>query len=107
MNAVAAKRVAGEALPVTADGYEQLRSELETLRTDGRRQTTERLREAREGGHLADNPALYDVFVEQAQLERRIAALEARVAAARVVAPATDGSAPPLNRPGAGQEEAA
>jgi transcription elongation factor GreA len=80
-------------LLVTADGYERLRSELETLTTDGRRQMSERLREAREDGDLADNPPLYDVLVEQAQLERRIAALEARLAAAQIVAPAADGSA--------------
>ncbi|MGH3062101.1 MAG: GreA/GreB family elongation factor, partial [Gaiellaceae bacterium] len=44
----------------------------------------------REDGNLADNPALYDLFVEQAQLERRIASLETQVAAARIVAPAAD-----------------
>jgi len=93
VDAVAAQRVGSEALLVTADGYEQLRSELETLCGDGRRQMSERLREARDDGHLADNPALYDVFVEQAQLERRIATLEAQVAAAQIVAPAANGNA--------------
>ncbi|MGH3114870.1 MAG: GreA/GreB family elongation factor [Gaiellaceae bacterium] len=93
MSARSVERAETEALLVTAKGYEQLRSELETLRTDGRRRMSERLREAREDDHLADNPALYDVFVEQAQLERRIASLEARVASARIVAPAADGIA--------------
>lgn len=93
MNAAAANGVGGEALLVTADGYERLRSELETLRSEGRRQMSERVREAREDGHLADNPPLYDLFVEQAQLERRIATLEARVAAAQIVAPAANGLA--------------
>ena len=36
---------------------------------------------------------LYDVLEEQAQLERRIATLEAQVAVARVVEPAADGTA--------------
>ena len=93
MNTVALERAESETLLVTAEGYEQLRSELEALRLDGRRRMSERLREAREDGHLADNPALYDLFVEQAQLERRIASLEAQLAAAQIVARAADGVA--------------
>ncbi|MGH3023108.1 MAG: GreA/GreB family elongation factor [Gaiellaceae bacterium] len=92
MNAVA-EGTANETMHVTADGYERLRSELERLRGDGRRRVSERLREAREDGHLADNPALYDLLVEQARLERRIATLEAQVAAAQVVAPPDNGIA--------------
>ena len=92
MNAVAATTSVGsEALLVTAGGYEQLRSKLENLSVDGRRQMRERLREAREDGHLADNPPLYDLLVEQAQLERRIATLRAQLAAAQVVVPTADG----------------
>jgi transcription elongation factor GreA len=93
MKATVANGVGREALLVTADGYERLRSELETLRSEGRRQMRERLREAREDGNLADNPPLYDLLVEQARLERRIAALEARLAVAQIVEPAADGSA--------------
>lgn len=87
------ERTANEAMLVTADGYERLRSELETLSRDGRLTVSERLREAREDGSLADNPPLYDLLVEQAQLERRIATLEAQVAAAQIVAPSADGVA--------------
>ncbi|MGH3038266.1 MAG: GreA/GreB family elongation factor [Gaiellaceae bacterium] len=90
MNAVATERAGSDEVLVTAEGYEQLRSELEALRTDGRRQVSERLREAREDGNPADNPVLYDLFVEQAQLERRIASLETQVATARIVVPAVD-----------------
>ena len=93
VSAMAVDREQMGVAPVTANGYEQLRSELEALRVEGRRRMGERLREAREDGRLDDNPALYDVFVEQAILERRIAALEARLAEAQVVAPAADGSA--------------
>lgn len=78
---------------VTAEGYEQLRSELETLRGEGRRAVTERLREARADGDVDSNPALFDAFEEQTLLERRIAVLQSRVAAARVVRPAADGKA--------------
>jgi transcription elongation factor GreA len=78
---------------VTAEGYERLCSELELLRIEGRRAISERLREARADGGLDDNPALSDVLEEQAQLERRIATLEARLASARVAVPNGDGSA--------------
>jgi transcription elongation factor GreA len=80
-------------LLVTAEGYERLRRELETLRGEGRRAMSERLWEARADGHLEDNPALFDLLEEQAQLERRIATLEARLAAARIAKPNGDGSA--------------
>ena len=80
-------------LLVTAEGYEWLCSELELLRTEGRRATSDRLREARADGGLDDNPALSDVLEEQAHLERRIATLEARLAAARIAEPNGDGSA--------------
>lgn len=79
-------------MSVTAEGYERLCSELESLRTAGRQAMSERLREARADGHLEDNPALFDVLEEQAQLERRIATLEARLAAARIAEPNGDGS---------------
>jgi transcription elongation factor GreA len=78
---------------VTAEGYERLRRELETLRREGRRTMSERLREVRADGHLEDNPALFDVLEEQAQLERRITTLETRLAAARIAEPNGDGSA--------------
>ena len=84
---------AADDLLITAEGYERLCSELESLRSEGRRVMSERLREARADGHLEDNPALFDVLDEQAQLERRIAMLETRLAAARIAKPNGDGSA--------------
>ena len=84
---------AADDLLITADGYERLCSELDSLRSEGRRVMSERLREARADGHLEDNPALFDVLEEQAQLERRIATLETRLAAARIAEPNRDGSA--------------
>jgi len=80
-------------LLVTAGGYAQLCAELEALGSEGRRELSERLWQARADGDLADNPALYELIEEQTQLERRIAVLEAQVAAARVVEPASDGTA--------------
>ena len=89
MNAV---RTADDLL-ITAEGYERLRSELERLRTEGRRDMSERLHEARADGHLDDNPGLFDTLAQQAQLDRRIALLEVRLAAARIAEPNGDGSA--------------
>lgn len=79
-------------LLITAAGYERLRSELEMLRTVRRAELTEQLRETREDGD-ADNPLLFDLLEEHAQLERRISLLDAQVSAAQVVQHAADGSA--------------
>jgi transcription elongation factor GreA len=72
---------------ISAQGYEQRSRELDVLRNEARRELSERLREARQDGDLADNPALNDLLEEQAQLELRIATLEAQLAAAEIVAP--------------------
>jgi transcription elongation factor GreA len=82
-----------DGLLITAGGYEDLRAELETLRGHIGPELSERLRDARQDGHLADNPPLFDLLEEQAQLDRRIAVLEAQLAAAQIAAPATDGRA--------------
>jgi transcription elongation factor GreA len=78
---------------ISAEGYERLCRELELLRTDARRELAERMRDARQDGDLADNPALHDLFEEQQQLERRIVALEGELAAAEIAAPAAEGHA--------------
>jgi transcription elongation factor GreA len=83
---------AADALLVTADGYDRLCSELESLRTESRRAMSERLREARVAGRIEDNPILVEILEEQAQLERRIATLEAQLGAARIAEPSGDGT---------------
>ena len=93
MNAVVSVSASDEALVMTADGYEQLCSELERLRTDARREMSESLREAREDGNLAVNPALFELLEEQAQLEQRIVVLEGQVTAAQIASPAANGHA--------------
>jgi transcription elongation GreA/GreB family factor len=69
---------------VTAAGYAQLCAELEALRTVSRQEMNEHLRDVREDGD-PDNPMLFGLLEEQAQLEGRIALLEAQAAAARIV----------------------
>jgi transcription elongation factor GreA len=78
---------------ISADGYARCCRELDALRTDARREISERMAEARQDGDLSDNPALQGLLDEQEQLERRIATLEAQLAVAEIVAPATDGRA--------------
>ena len=90
MNTLSATSV-DNGLLITATGYEDLSAELETLRRGIAPELSERLRDARQDGHLTDNPPLFDLLEEQAQLDRRIAVLEAHLAAAQVAAPATDG----------------
>ena len=92
MNTVSAMPI-DDGLLITAGGYEVLRAELEALRGHIGPELSERLRDARQDGHLADNPPLLDLLEEQAQLDQRIALLEARLAAAQIAAPATDGRA--------------
>jgi transcription elongation factor GreA len=84
---------ADETVLISADGYERRSRELDALRDESRRELGERLREARQDGDLDDNPALQELLEEQAQLERRIALLEAQLSLAKIVAPATDGRA--------------
>jgi transcription elongation factor GreA len=91
MSTSSAPTVFGDVL-VTARGYEQLWAELEALRTKARRQMSERLRETREDRD-PDNPALFELLEEQAQIEQRIAVLEMQAASARVAEPAADGTA--------------
>ena len=91
MNAIPVADVAQDVL-VTADGFERLYAELETLRTVRRAALAEQLREAREQGD-ADSPVLFDLLEEQAQLEGRISLLGAQLAAAQIVGPAGDGAA--------------
>lgn len=78
---------------ITAEGYERLSSELETLRKVTRRDLSARLREARADRHLDDNPALFEALEEQAQIDHRIALLEDRLAVARIAEPSLDGRA--------------
>jgi len=87
------QRNAHETLLISPDGYEERFRELHALRNEARCELGQRLREARQDGDLADNPALQDLLEEQAQLERRIALLEAQLDVAEIVPPASDGRA--------------
>jgi transcription elongation factor GreA len=70
---------------LTKEGYQALKKEIEDLSTRRRREVAERIKTAREFGDIAEN-AEYDAAKnEQAMVEARIAKLEERLAAARVI----------------------
>ena len=72
---------------LTPEGYEKLKHEIEYLSTEKRREVAERIKVAREFGDIAENSEYDDAKNEQALLEHRIATLEERLSAARVIDP--------------------
>ena len=70
---------------LTPEGYENLKQELDYLRTERRREVADRIRVAREFGDIAENAEYDDAKNEQAMLEHKIAQLEERMANARLI----------------------
>jgi transcription elongation factor GreA len=70
---------------LTKEGYTALKKEIEDLSTRRRREVAERIKTAREFGDIAENAEYDTAKNEQAMLEARIAKLEERLAAARVI----------------------
>lgn len=70
---------------VTKEGLKKLQDELHDLKTNGRRDISNQIAEARDKGDLSEN-AEYDAAKDaQGMLEMKIAGLEAKVASARVL----------------------
>ena len=61
---------------VTAEGYKKLVEELEFLRTTGREQIAEKIKEARSFGDLSENAEYDEAMNEQAIMEAKISRLE-------------------------------
>jgi transcription elongation factor GreA len=72
-------------LIVTKEGLEKLKSELEYLQNDKRREVAERIKESREFGDIMENSEYDDAKNEQAMLEARIAQLQEKLRSASVV----------------------
>ena len=70
---------------ITKEGLDNLKAEIEELSTTKRREVAERIKEAREFGDISENSEYDDAKNEQAMLEHRIALLEERLLAARVI----------------------
>jgi transcription elongation factor GreA len=71
---------------ITAEGLETLKSELDVLEGEGRREIAERIKTAREWGDLKENSEYHDAKNDQAHLETRIARLREKITDAVVVA---------------------
>jgi transcription elongation factor GreA len=73
---------------ITREGLARLVEELDRLRTEGREEIAERIRQAASTeANRAENTDYHHAREEQALLERRIAVLEERIGAAVVVEP--------------------
>jgi transcription elongation factor GreA len=70
---------------LTPEGYTQLKTELDHLRTNRRREVAERIAAAREFGEIAENAEYDDAKNEQMMLEHRIAQLEERLRNAQLI----------------------
>ncbi len=70
---------------LTKEGFKKLQKEIDFLSNDKRREVADRIRTAREFGDIAENAEYDDAKNEQALVEHRIAMLEERLAAARVI----------------------
>ena len=70
---------------LTPEGMKKLQAELDELTGEGRREVAERIKDARGYGEIAENAEYDDAKNEQAMLEARIAQLEDRIRAAKVV----------------------
>jgi transcription elongation factor GreA len=70
---------------LTPEGLDKLKSELEVLQTEKRREVAERIKEAREFGDISENSEYDDAKNEQAMLESKIAQLQDKLRSASVI----------------------
>jgi transcription elongation factor GreA len=70
---------------LTSEGLVELKSKIEHLRGERRREVAQRIKEAREFGDIAENSEYDDAKNEQAMLEKQIADLEEKLRSARVI----------------------
>src|SRR5881394_4100804 len=72
-------------LILTPQGLEELKSKIDYLSNDRRREVAERIKEAREFGDISENSEYDDAKNEQAMLEKQIAELEDKLRSATVI----------------------
>jgi transcription elongation factor GreA len=77
--------------PMTRQGYERLKDELERLKRVERPATTRAIAEARAHGDLSENAEYHAAREKQGFTEARINELEAKVGTAEVIDPPTSG----------------
>ena len=77
--------MAQETIMMTAEGYENLKQELEELKTDKRSQIADKIKTARGFGDLSENSEYDEAKNEQAQLEARILLIEEQMKHIKIV----------------------
>jgi transcription elongation factor GreA len=77
--------------PMTREGYDRLKEELERLKRAERPAITRAIAEARAHGDLSENAEYHAAREKQGMTEARIKELEAKVATAEVIDPPTSG----------------
>ena len=70
---------------LTPEGLEELKSKIDHLSNDRRREVANRIKEAREFGDISENSEYDDAKNEQAMLEKQISDLEEKLRGARVI----------------------
>src|SRR5919108_6243129 len=70
---------------LTKEGFEKLKSEIEYLSTEKRREVAERIKDAREFGDIMENAEYDHAKNEQAMLEARISQLEDKLRSATII----------------------
>ena len=70
---------------LTKDAYEKKHAELEELKTTGRDNIAEKIKEARSFGDLSENSEYDEALNEQAKLEARISKLENELKDAKIL----------------------
>ncbi len=70
---------------LTADAYNKKHAELEQLKTSGRDDIAERIKEARSFGDLSENSEYDEALNDQAKLEARISQLETELKDAKIL----------------------
>ena len=76
---------ASDKVVMTREGYEKLKAELVSLRSDGRSEVAAKLEEARAFGDLSENAEYHAAKEEQEKLENRILQLEYQLSKAQIV----------------------
>jgi transcription elongation factor GreA len=84
-------RMAIQRTPMTREGYERLKEELERLKRVERPAISRAIGEARAHGDLSENAEYHAAREKQGMTEARIRDLEAKVGAAQVLDPPTSG----------------
>src|SRR5436853_6827771 len=70
---------------LTQTAFDRLQTELDELKTDGRKQIAERLQRARELGDLSENAEYHETKNQQGMMEARIRKLEHILKNAQIV----------------------